>query len=286
MKRIMLALAATVAASIPAWAGLHYEAVTRSVSDDDKTTQEFVVEAWVEGEKARIEFRESKGSPVPKGGYLVTTDGGRTMFMVNPKDREYMRWDLDAMLQSLTAVMEASGGMVSFEFTNTKFEEQGSNPGPDILGYGTTEHRFHREYRMEMKIIGMRRAYDVKSEEQMWTTTELDAAGLFAWLRKNPPRTGNEGFDSMIASSMQKIEGVPLKTVSRSVMVDSKGRSQRSVSTMEVTTIGEVSTQDSMFEVPAGYKLVEMPAMAGGAPTASDDDSGGKGVFGLFKKKK
>lgn len=286
MKRLVLVIAALAAAAVPASAGLNYEAVTRSVTDEDTTSQTFVVEAWVDGEKARIEFREAKGAPVPSGGYLVTTDGGKTMFMVDPEDREFMRWDLGAMIQGLGAMMEATGGMVSLEFSDAKFEPRGTEPGPEVLGYPTTEHRYHRSYRMEMKIIGMRRAYDVSSEEQVWTTTALDAPGLFAWLRKTPPKTGDEGFDRMIETNMTEIEGVPLKTVSQSVMTDSKGRSQRTVSTMEVTRIEEVATSDEMFEVPAGYREVEMPTMAGAGSEDGEKDEGSKGILGLFKKKR
>jgi hypothetical protein len=280
------------AAALPVQAGMRYEATTRTVSQNGKTTQDFVVEGWVDGEKARIEFRQAKGAPVPDGGYLITTDGGTTMYMVNPKDKQYMRWDLAGMLKSLTALTQSSGGMIDLRFTDSKVEDLGAGEDAEILGYHATSHKYRASYHMEMKVIGFKKAYSVVSEDQVWTTTALDAPGFGAWLRKAPPKTGDADLDKLIATQAKHIEGVPLRTVSHSTMTDSKGKTETSNMTMEVTKIEETPVDAAMFTIPDGYEEVEMPDLSAAGRDGQQqgdedkDESGLKGLFKKFKKKK
>jgi len=292
VKTTFLSVALVAAASIPLHAGVRYEATTRTVNQEGKTAQDFVVEGWVDGEQARIEFREAKGAPIPDGGYLLTTDGGKTLYMVNPKDKKYMRWDLEGMLKGLSSMMQSSGGMLDLSFTDSKVQDLGSGQDLDILGYHTTSHKYRTSYHMQMKIIGFKKAYDVTSEDQVWTTTALDAPGFGAWLRKAPPKTGNEELDKLISAQAKRIQGVPLKMVSHSTMTDAKGRSQSSTMTMDVTKLEETTIDPSMFTIPEGYQETQMPDLAAAGEEGQQkpgdekkDESGLKGLFSKLTKK-
>ena len=280
------------AAALPAQAGMRYEATTRTVSQNGKTTQDFVVEGWVDGEKARIDFQKAEGAPIPDEGYLITTDGGKTLYMVNPKDKQYMRWDLAGMLKSLTAITQSSGGMIELRFSDSKVADLGAGEDAEILGYHTTSHKYKASYHMEMKVIAFKKAYDIVSEDQVWTTTALDAPGFGAWLRKEPPKTGDADLDKLLSSQAKRIEGVPLKTISHSTMTDAKGKSETSTMTMEVTKLEKTPVDAAMFTIPEGYEEVEMPDLSaagqGGQQQADEDkdESGLKGLFKKFKKKK
>jgi len=108
---------------------------------------------------------------------------------------------------------------------------------------------------------------DVVSEQDIWTTQKLSDLALGAWLRADPPRTGNEQRDKLIASGREKIQGIPLKMVTVSTNTDKKkGKQTVTKMTMEVTEINtSASVPPSSFEIPAGYKEAEMmmPARQG-----------------------
>lgn len=283
LRSVMIAAATCGLAATTVSAGMRYESVTRTVGDKGKEVQEFKVTSWVDGERARIEFREAEGAAmaVPSDGYLITTDGGQHMVMVNPKDKQYMEWNLDAMLQTLGELQQATGGMVKIDFSDATADYGGAAPGEEILGYPTTKHTMTTGYTLEMKVMGMTQRMTVKAETESWVTTALSAPGFGAWLRKTPPKTGDPDLDTLFQGLAGKVDGVVLRSVTHSTTTDKKGRERHSTTTTEVQSIEEVATPDEMFEVPAGYEKVEMPSLAG----ASDDQGEGSGGMGdLFKK--
>src|SRR5262249_39082986 len=92
---------------------------------------------------------------------------------------------------------------------------------------------------------------------------------LGVWLRHDPPRTGNEQFDKLIAgeTEKQRVSGFPLKTVGTTTTTQKRGKPSVTHHTLEVTLLETKSIPDSTFEIPAGYKEPRMvpPAREKGA---------------------
>ena len=96
-RTIIPALAAALAlAAAPAFAGIHYKSTTHT--DGSSKVGDAQVEGWVSGAKARVDFRESGNPVAKKGSYLITKDGGKTVYLVNPEEKSYALWDLKAMI--------------------------------------------------------------------------------------------------------------------------------------------------------------------------------------------
>lgn len=67
-------------------------------------------EGWVTCEKAEVAFVESNRNPVAQQGtYILTQDGEKTLYLVNPQDKTYAQWDLQKMLGVVGAVMNGMG---------------------------------------------------------------------------------------------------------------------------------------------------------------------------------
>lgn len=263
----------------PLHAGIYFESVTT----DDQTRDSIRVKSWVEGPKARIEFEEGiEKSMMPKGSYLITTDGGRTIYLVNPKEETYGVWDLEAMLQTLGQVMEAAGPMMNFSIDNPTVEKRGQESGGTIVGLPTTLYRYHTSYDFNMKVIGMKRANHIEMDQEIWATDALEAPGMGVWLRADRP-TGFEGLDELIEAQTSTVQGFPLKTVTVTTTTGKKGKENTSRSTMEVTVLDRNrSIPDSTFEIPAGYQETQMMPMTGAQPADSeegDDETKGKNPF-------
>ena len=115
-----------LAAALPAAAGTHYTAETTTTGPDAE--QATSVEAWVDGAAAKIVFHES-GTPVlEKGNYIVTTDGGKTLYLVNPEEKAYAEWDLEAMLQMVGSVMQAMGRCSTSRSTTSRWRSWAARP--------------------------------------------------------------------------------------------------------------------------------------------------------------
>ncbi len=255
---VCLALTASVAA-----AGHYYESVTENNMAGKRKSDVQKVRAWVEGDSARVEFvsGEKKGY-FADGNYLVTTDAGDNVYLVNPKDETYALFNLDEMMAAvgqMMNMMEEMGDMVKIEITDTASEKILEESGESILGHATTHYRYNSGYTMVISVMGMKRQNRSDTVMDIWSTDALDARGFGVWLRPDRQmKTGNEGLDEMMAQQFGQIQGFPLKMVMEMTMTNKKGKGETSTTTMEVTALREESVPDSQFTWPDHYTETEV----------------------------
>lgn len=274
---LILSLLVASCLAWPAMAGVYYKAETLTEPDRGQS-QRIEVEAWVDGERAKIVFSESNNPLTPEGSYLLTSDGGKTLLLVDPKEKTYSRWDLDALMSSLGGMLDALGGVMSFEFSEPRIEKLLEEPGGELLGLPTTHTRYRTTYSMQMKIMGMKRAQETVTEQDLWTTTAIDEPAFGVWLRNDPPRTGDEDLDRLIAAEVGKVEGFPLKTVAVSTSTGEKKKSSSSTrTTTEVTMLERRDVPAATFELPAGYEERAMTVEGG---EGEEEANPLKGLFG------
>jgi hypothetical protein len=291
VRRLTLAFiaAALVLAAAPCSAGIHYKSATKTWSEGaNARSSDIQAEGWVAGEKAKVAFLESNGNPVARQGtYMVTKDGGKTLYLVNPQDKTYAQWDLQGMLGVVGAVMNGMGPLLRIQFSDPKTEKLAEEDGGLVAGVPTRHYKYRTSYTMTVKVLGMGNTANVVSEQDIWATTKATDAGLGVWLRAEPTRTGNKEFDKLLTSSAAKFQGFPLKVVTVSTSTQQKGNKQTVThSTMEVTQLDAgASVPASTFEIPAGYKETQIaPTQQGEAGDQKQEEEGG--LRGLLKRKK
>jgi hypothetical protein len=258
MKHSIATALLAVLLAAPALAGMTYESTT--TIKGPQGDQVIRTEGWVEGDNAKVVFEQSDNPLFTEGGYLLTTDGGRTLLMVNPKEKTYMPFDIGQLAGMAGAMMQGLGGMVKMSFTNHRIEKLVEEPGGQLLGHDTTHYRFRTSYDMEIRVMGMGQASANETVTDTWATTSLADPGFGAWLRRDPPKTGIADLDALIAAEVsQGVSGVPLKMVSVTTSKDKKkGKTQTTTTTMEVTSLREQAIPGGTFQIPAGYERVEM----------------------------
>lgn len=261
LGRSILGAALFLSLSVPGFAGIHYKAVTKTEGPQNGDIQ---VEGWVSGDNAKVAILESAGNPVlQQDAYLVTKDGGKTLYLVNPKDKTYAEWNLQGLLGTVGAVMNGLGPLLKIQFSEPKVEKLGEEDGGTVAGLPTRHYKLRTSYSMSVKVLGMGNTTDVVSDQDVWATSKLQDVGLGVWLRAEPPRTGNAEFDKLIAAEAVKPQGFPLKMITVNTSTSKRGnRTQTTKSTMEVTQLDtSASVPASAFEIPAGYEKTEiMPA--------------------------
>jgi len=284
-----LIAAALVLAAVPCSAGIHYKSATKTWSEGaNARSSDIQAEGWVAGEKAKVAFLESNGNPVARQGtYMVTKDGGKTLYLVNPQDKTYAQWDLQGMLGVVGAVMNGMGPLLRIQFSDPKTEKLAEEDGGPVAGVPTRHYKYRTSYTMTVKVLGMGNTANVVSEQDIWAATKATDVGLGVWLRAEPARTGNKEFDKLLTSSAAKFQGFPLKVVTVSTSTQQKGNKQTVThSTMEVTQLDtSASVPASAFEIPAGYKETQIaPTQQGEAGDQKQEEEGG--LRGLLKRKK
>ena len=273
-------LALALATVLPAVAGLHYEARTWQEGKQASKSANQRVEAWVDGLNARIQFAESKNAMTPKGSYILTTDGGETIYLVNPKEETYSESDLEALMATVGEVMEGMGDMFDVEITDPKVELLLEEDGGTLAGFSTTHHRFRTSYSMKMKVMGMKRSSDIVSVSDIWSTHEIKDKAMGVWLRREPPDMGHTGLDKLIAAELSKVKGFPLKSIEEQTSVNKKGKESVTRTITEVDKVEKVSVDPDLFVIPDHY--TETDAMTG----LDEGQEGGSPLSGMFGGKK
>lgn len=268
------ALALALGCALPLQAGIQYKARTYQEGEQKNDMVSSLVEVWVDGESARIEFLQSANPMMPQGRWLVTTDAGRTMYLVNPEDRTYSKWDLKAMLESVSGVMQSLGPMMNFEIQEPRVETLADEPGGEMMGYATRHYKYRTTYRFQMKIMGMKSAQDMEQVQEMWATDQLDAAALGLWMMREPPDFGDSGLKELIEAEMSKVKGFPLKTVLESVSTNKKGKQSTTRTITQVEALEERAIGAERFRIDPSFRETEPPLPMG------EEDNGLKGLFG------
>ncbi len=247
-QRTWILAMATLLVALPSLAGVYFRSVTTTDSKQ-QAGQANTVKGWASGDAAKIEFEESGNPTMPTGTYLLTRDGGTTVLLVNPKEKTYMKWDMDAMLGMAGGAMK----MMNMKFSEPKVEVLLEAPGGLVAGLPTTHYKLRTSYTTEMKFMGMKKSSATVTEEEIWATGELVEKALGIWFKKEPPKTGDAQFDAFIAKQMGVIKGFPLKRIAVTTTTDEKGAAQTTRMVMEVKELQVMPVPASTFEIPAGY---------------------------------
>lgn len=265
-KQTLMAWLVAAAVAAPASAAIHYQATTETHGGDQR--MKMVVEGWVDGEKAKVDFKDSDNPLMGDGTYLLTKDGGQTLVLINPQEKTFASFDLDAMLKTAAAIMNSMGGLFKMEVVNPKVEVVLDEDGGSVAGLPTRHIRSQSSYTMQVKVLGRSQASEVEQLQDLWVTHAIRDRGFGVWLRKTPPKTGVASLDKLIAAEAGKIEGFPLKMETVSTTRSDKGKQTTTRTTMQVTELDTdaAAPPASTFEVPAGYEETQLLPAGEGNP--------------------
>ncbi|HVF39450.1 MAG TPA: hypothetical protein VM939_06070 [Gemmatimonadaceae bacterium] len=275
------------AAAVPVADGTSYEFVmkTQSTQTGDKETVTLRGRGTFSGDDARIEIVDAAsstgGSEVfgGKGTYFVVKNGGTEMLLVDPNQKSYMKWDIANMFAGMSKVVNAVGGLVKMQMSDIKIDAQDMGAGGTIQGYPTRHVRMVQNYTMSASMFGR------SSKSRNETTTDyyfapgLKIANPFVSnsqamaMMSQLDMFNNPEYKSQMAAANAKLQqGVPLKTVTKTVTTDEKGKQQSSVTIMEMVNFKSANVPASTFAIPSDYKMIEMPSM--NANMAADGSTG------------
>ncbi|MEM7050403.1 MAG: hypothetical protein AAF604_12130 [Acidobacteriota bacterium] len=260
-----------------AFGALHYEAES-SVATDGQPPLATRIEAWVDGERSRIDIVESSNPLLPAGSYLVTQDGGQTVLRVDPKAETYAVFDVDGLLKVAGTMLGGLQGMLRLQISDPVVEKLVDEESEDLFGLATRHVQYRTTYELQIKALGMKRRQQVERLQDLWMTSDIEDPAMTVWLRSRSQATGNEDLDRLIAAELDKVEGLTLKSTETSTSTDKKGRQSVTRSTLEVTSFERgAELGDDRVRVPAEYREVEP------ITTPGQQEGGGnpfKGVFG------
>lgn len=256
MKRLLVAVALMLVA-VSSSAAIQYEFTQKNTttSSVDPVT-ELSARAVIDGESSRIDFLS--GSLYPPGTYVISTDGSRRLVFVDPTKEWFTEVN--------TAGVATALGSSNIQISNFKSSFETKDDRPIIAGVPTEHTRLVLTYDITLTMKSMPLKQRVRTEIDTWATMKFAASSATSFLSNM--RTGNPDIDRLLDVEAMKLKGFAMRqTVTTHAQADlppSRFETIPSKKTivrdMWVTSVREVSSDASMFMVPASYRRADTPA--------------------------
>jgi hypothetical protein len=255
MKRLAAGGVLSTILTVPTLAGSFYYEATRTQEGPGKNDLATVrVRAWVEGPRMRVEFVDGRKSGFPEGSFLLTVDGGQTIFFVNPRKKGFAKWELDSVIQDIADLLNKDGGLYRLELSDVTGDAILEEPGEPILGQPTTHLRWSGGYTLKYAMLGLKRVRRQETVRDVWVSDVIGEMGLDSLFRPRNLDTGHEELDRALAAQMRPVDGFTLKSVSTTTTRDKKGREQITRTTTEVTLLRPEPVAAERFSFPDDYR--------------------------------
>ena len=253
MKRPFLVIVAALFAS-SASAGITYD-FTSSTSGVSNQTIAGAVQS--EGKNLRIDIETGDGVLFPNGGFVLSTDGGQTMTVVNPSAKTWYRLDLADVLGGTDALLKQLGDSVRLDVRNPAVSVTGGALTDAVEGFPTRKSTVKSAYEFAVTGLGKPISMNMEVTSDVWWTEKISRE-LTNFLQMRGLRTGVEAVDQLIAAQAEAIKGFPLRQVT-STKIRLGGRDMTTTTTSTVRNVKEAAVPAGMFKVPAGFRKTGSP---------------------------
>lgn len=215
--------------------------------------------ALIEGDKSRIDV--ISGNVYPPGTYVISTDGSRRLFFVDPTMRTYTEFNISGVS---TAIGSSNIIIENLQSNVTPMEE-----GEMIAGLSTKHYRVTFSYDITVVFRGTPLKQSVHTVIDKWMTTQFgDVAETM--LAASSYRTGNPKVDELIELETRKLKGFPLR---QSTTITTTNPRAKGISSelklpstrvmtreMRVIAIRETKSDPAAFIVPVTYQRAQSAA--------------------------
>lgn len=240
--------------TISAHAGVAYD-FTTSTTGLAAQTMSGAVKA--DGSKIRVEFTAGDGVLFQNGSVALSTDGGKTLFVTDPRSRSFYQLDLSALLGSADSLFKQFGGLVKMDVTNPRVSTRDGGKGEAIAGFPTQRSTVNSAYDMNVDAFGQKIIVRMQMSTEVWWTDKLGSE-FTNFLQLRGLRTGVDSVDKLLAAQNTAIKGFPLKQVTTTNVV-MNGNTMTSKTTSEVSNVRKADVAASEFVVPKGFVLAPSP---------------------------
>lgn len=274
VRRAVAGAAAAVALLAPAAAVSAQQAVDgyaytfRIETGDDEVV---VGRALVAGGQARIEIvrdsskreRGERRRSVRVGdsddGYLVVTDGGRTLLAVSPSEREYSSMPADDFERIVGSAMKKADAVLTMGVSDLTVTGRRLGGGEPIQGQPTQRGRVVADFVSRVGALGFTARMVNHVETEYWVApgVSLPRNPLAEMLVGLPTVLAqhDEDFVTRMSAGRRALvgSGTPLRVVLTAETREDDGKVERTRTSYEVTSLSRTRVDPSVFQVPRGY---------------------------------
>jgi hypothetical protein len=210
-----------------------------------------------EGTNLRVELTTGDGTLFKDGAVVLSSDGGRTLHVVDPQSKTYYDLQIDQLLGNVGSMFKQFGGAVKVSVSDPKVTTRDAGDGGKIEGYPTHHSVVDSGYTVNVEAMGATMAIHIDSTTESWSTKEIPAEYM-NFLQARGMRTGIAEVDKIVASQAGATSGFPLKQTT-TVHINQNGSDMTTTSTVTVTGIEKKAIAAAEFALPQGLTKVDNP---------------------------
>lgn len=227
---------------------------------------------------AKFEFLDSSNPMMPAGSYMLMRPDDDSIYLVNPEKKTYAAFDMGAMMQSMTAMMQPPGGQggegaPKTEASKPIVEKLLEEDGGTILGRPTKHFRYHLKWTMTMTVApGMAMITDNDQIQDSWVADiPIDPKIARNFENLGAGLALPDDMKELAEAQKETMKGLPLKrvTVNKTHVTGTgmmaamakmmaKDGDKPTTTTFEVVELSEAKIPASEFAIPKGYTETEM----------------------------
>lgn len=264
MKKMLLSLVLVLLA-LPSFGALQYDFYQKSTSEGAVVpSTDLSGRATIDKDRSRIDFLA--GDVYPAGTYLLSTDGARRLYFVDPEKKWYTEYNTASVATAIAAS--------NITVTNLKSDLVKLGDSDTIAGIPAEHYQLTLTYDMTVLFRSMPLKLNVRTTVHSWTTARFGDIARSAFT--NTLRTGNVEIDRIVELETTRVPGFPLRQTVTTATTNLSGRPPKSkldlpttrVTTREtvVTAIKEITPGLAMFALPVTYRRAD-PVDVPKAPT-------------------
>ena len=253
MKRAVLLVSIALLAQ-SAFAGYSYRVESVSSGMHQGATSGV---AEVEGKSLRFNVEHGDGIVFSDSSFVVSSNGGRTLSVVNPSSQTYFDISLDQLSGGLSSMMKQMGGMMKIKVENPKVSVRDLGAGDKIEGYATHRKAIDMSYDMNIEMMGQTMKMSMTMTTESWMTSQIPL-DFASFLQTGALHTGINEIDTLLAAQSKSVNGFPLKQVT-TILINQMGQQMEIKTTTTVSGIEKKTIGASEFVIPAGFTKTDSP---------------------------
>ncbi|HVD61369.1 MAG TPA: hypothetical protein VNC11_10900 [Gemmatimonadaceae bacterium] len=224
---------------------------------------------WSQG-RVRFEMtgnfpRESVPGFTPgRSTVLILSDTGRSVVMLDPEKKQYVKFDPSGMMEGMQKVMESMGGKMTMEMTGDDPKVENLGAGPDVMGHHTSHWRISSDMSVKVGVMGQSQETRTATVADEYVATDVPhVSEPFHGLVSSPlsemfGSSAKTYFAKLAAARSKMPVGAPLRSEMH-MKTTSAGKVNESNTVMEITNIKNITATPDIFAIPADYTQMEFP---------------------------
>ena len=238
-----------------AFAGVMWKTtiVTKGKAEESTT----IMQGYAQKGNVREDFVEvpkGKNAMAEKGTYYLYHGDSSMVYLVNPKDKNYMVFSVDSLMQFASSASQ----FMNLKITNLTTAVKELNP-ETVATYSCKHIMINSSYDMEMKIVFIKSKSHIDQSKELWATNAIPLQDMAGSYIAKSFKTGVKDLDALIQKETAAYEnlGFVIKSITTQKTTQGK-KTETSVTETTVSDIIEKNLSTDLFKIPADYERIDL----------------------------